>query len=630
MAGKTECLSRMTFLFDVPPSVMERLCKIIDSGDGDFGWRGLAARILPDWLEVRYMEKVCAQGKSPARELLWSWAQKNKTVGDLLEILEEMGHQRAVQLFLPQGVKSTVSAGKCCSFLPKENNLLHESHHKMKNAETCEFPDEFHCLSSNVPNGGSEQMPIISFSDIVMGTRNFHQDLKIGEGTFSEVYKGVIGNQIFAVKLFKQGKQTEWKKLWKLFMSEIQVLSLYHHPNILALSGYCSEEGKYCLVYPYMSNGSLFHRLHCPDTRALLPWQVRLRILKGTARAVQHLHTAQPCCVISGNITSANILLDEHFEPQLSDFGMACLRPHSVNDSCTISLDTSSRSILGYLPEEYIRDGKLSVKLDVYSLGVVIMEILTARRAVQDGPKYTRLKDMLCNVVEESGGVDACLRFLDEQAGSWPPSVSLGLFRLALECTAWRPKNRPTTSAVLQVLSEMRPVWCRSEDQPHTLKDLEFHKGLVPSLPEENDEMQGFGEAQLDRASPSQHRTSRAQGGPCECSLSEIICIGPAAREDGSAEKPGPAALPKDPWDLYCSWPVECSCTVAENGKECEECRANGFSFQTGAAKDDAAGFSVRPDIVENAAKEKFKDRIEQYNKGLLNTKELLSMKELN
>uniref|UniRef100_W5NH08 Interleukin 1 receptor associated kinase 3 n=1 Tax=Lepisosteus oculatus TaxID=7918 RepID=W5NH08_LEPOC len=533
MAGKTECLSRMTFLFDVPPSVMERLCKIIDSGDGDFGWRGLAARILPDWLEVRYMEKVCAQGKSPARELLWSWAQKNKTVGDLLEILEEMGHQRAVQLFLPQVL------GQFCSVT--ENSPAHRAYFTVCSPPA---PQDCHLCLVSVEHS---KMPIISFSDIVMGTRNFHQDLKIGEGTFSEVYKGVIGNQIFAVKLFKQGKQTEWKKLWKLFMSEIQVLSLYHHPNILALSGYCSEEGKYCLVYPYMSNGSLFHRLHCPDTRALLPWQVRLRILKGTARAVQHLHTAQPCCVISGNITSANILLDEHFEPQLSDFGMACLRPHSVNDSCTISLDTSSRSILGYLPEEYIRDGKLSVKLDVYSLGVVIMEILTARRAVQDGPKYTRLKDMLCNVVEESGGVDACLRFLDEQAGSWPPSVSLGLFRLALECTAWRPKNRPTTSAVLQVLSEMRPVWCRSEDQPHTLKDLEFHKGLVPSLPEENDEMQGFGEAQLDRASPSQHRTSRAQGGPY-------------------------------PWDLYCSWPVECSCTVAENGKECEECRANGFS----------------------------------------------------
>ncbi len=131
-----------------------------------------------------------------------------------------------------------------------------------------------------------------------------------------------------------------------------------------------------------------------------LSWQERLNIIKGTAKAVHHLHTAQPCMVICGNITrcqceaistasrcsvmmlhwnklvlccvhSSNILLDEHLQPRLSDFGLARLRPHSVDQSCTIVMYTASHSNLGYLPEEYIRDGKLSVKLDVYSLGMV-------------------------------------------------------------------------------------------------------------------------------------------------------------------------------------------------------------------------------------------------------------------
>uniref|UniRef100_A0A3B1J715 Interleukin 1 receptor associated kinase 3 n=1 Tax=Astyanax mexicanus TaxID=7994 RepID=A0A3B1J715_ASTMX len=144
-------LDPSTYLFDLNPLLMDRFCKMMDSGPDSLGWRGLAARILPSLLEVRHTEMHAAAGRSPTHEMVWSWAQQNKTVGDLIRVLEEMGHYRALNLF--QG----------------------------KNQRAC-----------------------ITFAEVVEGTRNFHGDLKIGESTFSEVYRGRWGNESFAVKVFKQ------------------------------------------------------------------------------------------------------------------------------------------------------------------------------------------------------------------------------------------------------------------------------------------------------------------------------------------------------------------------------------------------------------------------------------------
>ncbi|XP_059904516.1 interleukin-1 receptor-associated kinase 3-like isoform X2 [Gadus macrocephalus] len=103
MTRPMDKMDRTTFLYNVPPSLIEHLCKIIDSGDDQFGWRGLAARIVPSWLEVRRAERLEAAGRSPARELLWTWAQQNPTVADLVRVLEDMGHHWALQLFVQPG-----------------------------------------------------------------------------------------------------------------------------------------------------------------------------------------------------------------------------------------------------------------------------------------------------------------------------------------------------------------------------------------------------------------------------------------------------------------------------------------------------------------------------------------------
>ncbi|XP_017551322.1 interleukin-1 receptor-associated kinase 3 [Pygocentrus nattereri] len=605
MSGK---LDPSTYLFDVPPLLMESFCKVMDSCSDSLGWRGLAARVLPNWLDVRHTELHAAAGRSPTRELVWSWAQQNKTVGDLVRVLEDMGHYRALNIFQAQdtpNVSSTPIFSKCSQSYSEEPSSPSGPH-----------PD---CVFGQARN----QRPLITYAEVVEGTKNFHQDLKIGQSTFSEIYRGRRGNESFAVKVFKQENRGYWKALWEKFKTEIEVLRLCQHPNILELWGSFSEGEHYCLVSPFLPNGSLFSRLHSENTETPLSWKERLDIIKGTAKAVHYLHTAQPCMVICGNIKSSNILLDEHLQPKLSDFGMARLRPHSVNQSCTISMETTCRSNLGYLPEEYIRDGKLSVKLDIYSLGMVILEICTGQKVIQETPKHTLLRDKLSLEAEEKGCVDACLCFMDSRAGQWPIATALCLLRLGLECTSSRARARPSMDTVLQKLSQLLPLPFPPEDQPRTLDDTA--PPLLPlcvqrpgsSLPVENDEM----------CSPLVKPQLPLESGPCECSQSEVTFLSTVEQN----VSPSRAALMDNQrdyeleLDLYGSCPVECSCAAGAETQSCEDCCANGFSHTQSHLPTGDESQSCQS-TVENPAKRRLKNKIQMYKQGTIKTEELLSM----
>uniref|UniRef100_A0A7N8XC82 Interleukin-1 receptor-associated kinase 3 n=1 Tax=Mastacembelus armatus TaxID=205130 RepID=A0A7N8XC82_9TELE len=554
------------FLYDVPPVVVDRLCQILDSGEDSLGWRGLAVRVTSSWLEVRRLERMEAAGRSPTRELLWSWAQQNTRVQDLLKELQDMGHHRALQLFHSQAQANTVHLLSFkCNLSILESPLSSSNQHP------------------ELMSPGGNESPIITFQDIVVGTRNFHHEMRISEGHFSNVYKAHMGNKTFAVKLFK----TSWKKLWEIFRKEMEIHHLYQHPNILDLLGCFSEEDHYCLVYPYLP--SLSHRLHQREGEVPLSWQERLSIIKGIAKALHHLHTAQPCPVICGNISSGNVHLDDALQPKLSDFGLAHLRPHSLTQSCTITLNTGSHSNLGYLPEEYIRDGKLSFSLDVYSFGMVMMETVTGRKVIENVPKQTRLRDLLVTEVEDSGGVDSCLQFLDETAGRWPTAMALTLLSLALDCTASRHRSRPSMEKVLLALSELLPPpGCPSIDQPRSL-DSGAQQNPSSSIPGEHSERHGL---------PG----SPVQAEPFECSQSEVTYLSDVV---GACGEP----------DLYNSWPVQCSCSAETSDVGCEDCRANGFMDRP------HTDFSV----VENAAKQRLRNKLSLYNSGLIPTEELFS-----
>ncbi|XP_075713021.1 interleukin-1 receptor-associated kinase 3 isoform X2 [Rhinoderma darwinii] len=489
-----------------------------------------AERLSSDWMDFRKIEKCAEQGRSRTKELLWSWAHKNKTVGDLLEVLHEMGHQRAITVF-------------------KEVNVLSR----------------------------------VSFKEITDATRNFHRDFLIGEGHFFDIFKAEIKKELYVVKLLKQKNQEVDQKPLNRFMSKWKSLPRFQHVNIVKLVGCITMGGVTCLVYPNMINGSLFHKLHCADSNPTLPWQIRYNILLGVANAINYLHTMNACPVICGNITSKNILLDQHFQPKLSDFAMVHLRSYLINHTYTIKMDHSTLQFLGYLPEEYIRRGDLSPKTDVYSYGVVIMEVLSGCQAVLNESKSTYLRDVFRNQVDKSG-VESLLQFVDVKAKNCPFVVAHKLLDISIESTSLRAKQRPTMEMVLEVIESCKTADTYTEDQPKSLMSvppclcpLPWSHSNVPVESDENlDSYFGLFERKRDTITP------------CECSQSEVTYLG-ASRKCRSAENVICTPIQSrntsqndhklQMSDLsYTSRPVECSCSPGPDSTSyCEECLTNGF-----------------------------------------------------
>lgn len=305
--------------------------------------------------------------------------------------------------------------------------------------------------------------------EICQGTHDFSEELKIGEGGFGCVYRAVMRNTVYAVKRLKEEADLEWTTVKQSFQTEVQQLSRFRHPNIVDFAGYCAQSGFYCLVYGFLPNGSLEDRLHV-QTQAWPPlsWPQRLDILLGTARAIQFLHQDSPS-LIHGDVKSSNVLLDERLMPKLGDFGLARLSRFTganPGQSSSVARTRTVRGTLAYLPEEYVKTGRLAVDTDTFSFGVVLLETLAGQRAVRmhgAQPKY--LKDLVEEEAEEAGvtlkGTQTAVqggpaadtwaalvaaqiykKHLDPRPGPCPPQLGLALGQLACCCLHRRAKRR--------------------------------------------------------------------------------------------------------------------------------------------------------------------------------------------
>ncbi|KAL2455584.1 Serine/threonine-protein kinase PBS1 [Abeliophyllum distichum] len=216
-----------------------------------------------------------------------------------------------------------------------------------------------------------------SYRELATATNNFRQESLIGEGGFGSVYQGKLEStdQIVAVKLLNQsGLQGD-----KEFLVEVLMLSLLRHPNLVNLIGYCAEGEQRLLVYELLPLGSLEHHLHdlTPDMEPL-NWNTRMRIAAGAADGLSYLHHQADPPVIYRDLKSSNILLDEGFHPKLSDFGLAKFGP--IEDKSHVT--TRVMGTHGYCAPEYAGTGKLTLKSDIYSFGIVLLELVTGHRAL--------------------------------------------------------------------------------------------------------------------------------------------------------------------------------------------------------------------------------------------------------
>ncbi|XP_057545407.1 uncharacterized protein LOC130824424 isoform X1 [Amaranthus tricolor] len=213
-------------------------------------------------------------------------------------------------------------------------------------------------------------------SEIEKATDNLSPSRILGEGGFGLVYSGVLEDETnVAVKVLKRDDQQGGRE----FLAEVEMLSRLHHRNLVKLIGICTDERLRCLVYELIPNGSVDSHLHGIDKEtAPLDWASRLKIALGAARGLAYLHEDSSPRVIHRDFKSSNILLENDFTPKVSDFGLA----RAAMDEENRHISTRVMGTFGYVAPEYAMTGHLLVKSDVYSYGVVLLELLTGRKPV--------------------------------------------------------------------------------------------------------------------------------------------------------------------------------------------------------------------------------------------------------
>ncbi|KAH7387183.1 hypothetical protein KP509_16G009800 [Ceratopteris richardii] len=240
----------------------------------------------------------------------------------------------------------------------------------------CGFTGEPLSLPSSKPHAVElSDALVFSCKQLLVATDNFNEANVIGRGGFGSVYRGVLADgRVVAVKQLDQGsKQGDLE-----FQCEVKMLSKLHSPYLLRLIGSCSEQDQRLLVYDYMANGSLQEHLYSKGTSGsppFLDWETRMRVALDSAKALEYLHEHVNPPVIHRDFKSSNILLDESFNAKVSDFGLAKLGSDKVHGL----VSTRVLGTHGYVAPEYAMTGHLTTKSDVYSYGVVLLELLTGR-----------------------------------------------------------------------------------------------------------------------------------------------------------------------------------------------------------------------------------------------------------
>ncbi|NXL74248.1 IRAK2 protein, partial [Leptocoma aspasia] len=509
------------YIHSMPAWVLEDFCQKMDClSDSD--WMRFASYVITDQTELRKIKCMEKTGISITRELMWWWGVRLATVQQLLDLLQGLQLYRAAQVILDWTSASNVTSPEKEPEPPKQIISVPPTEGKKGEKENAisllPSPDSSHLgavpagsavsegtlyslpappppprdllnsLQSNPPVSSSVKpcssstpqqetmadLPSGSLlwtqREIANATDSFSDKNRICEGTFADIYKGQRNNTVFVIKRLKEASTAPFSRTeclectspnstQRFFHTEVQICFRCCHINVLQLLGFSVETGLHCLIYPYLPNGSLQNKLQCHDDSAPLTWEMRISISIGVVRAVEYLHNFG---ILHGNIKSSNVLLDENFTPKLGHSG---LRLHSSDKKSEYAVMKTKvlQASLTYLPEDFVRHGQLTEKVDIFSCGVVLAEILTGIKALDEDRHPIYLKDTIADEIqtakesshskaknlEKLAAKEICCKYLDRKAGHLLEEVAVD-FASAI-CLCLRKKN----SNIAEVLEIM-------------------------------------------------------------------------------------------------------------------------------------------------------------------------------
>lgn len=317
-------------------------------------------------------------------------------------------------------------------------------------------------ITDEIAKYGKEDISsqFFTYEELSAATSNFNYNYLIGEGGFGRVYKGHIATRnidIAVKKLDRNGYQGN-----REFLVEALLLSLLDHSNLVNLLGYCCDGDQRILVYKYMPNGSLEDHLFNwgPGEQKPLEWDIRIKIATGAAKGLEYLHNKADPPVIYRDLKASNILLDEEWNPRLSDFGLAKLAPTGEQTHIT----TKVMGTYGYCAPEYALTGRLTRKSDVYSFGVVFLEIITGKRVI-DGARPSEEQNLIA-WAEPLFKDRKKFQYMADPLleGRYPIKGLYQALAVSAMCLQEDAAKRPTISEVVKALEYLAKE--KNEEQP--------------------------------------------------------------------------------------------------------------------------------------------------------------------
>ena len=298
-----------------------------------------------------------------------------------------------------------------------------------------------------------------SYDELAHATNDFNDREKLGQGGFGAVYKGFLrdSNSFVAVKKVAKGSKQGIKE----YSSEVKIISRLRHRNLVQLIGWCHDRREeLLLVYEFMSNGSLDSHLYKEES--VLIWAVRYKVAQGLASSLLYLHEEWEQCVLHRDIKSSNIMLDSHFNAKLGDFGLARLVEHAKGSQTTGVVGT-----MGYMAPEYYTNNRASKESDVYSFGIVALEIACGRKAIN--PVAQRDEVVTVNWVRELHRRGEVLEAADQRlCGNFDTQQMERLIIVGLWCAHPDYNLRPSIRQAIHVLNFEAPLPNLPPEMPET------------------------------------------------------------------------------------------------------------------------------------------------------------------